>query len=307
MVAWLLFQKIAELFIILAGGFMLVKLKLAKSSDSRYLSLVLLYLVNPCVLITSFQLEISPERLRAMLFSLCAGILAHVLMLLLNMLLRKFLKLKPVEQISCIYTNCMNLLIPIVGSVLGKEWIPFTSMYMIIQVTLMWTHGRILISGETKVSLKKIFGNLNIICIFIGLALGLMQIPLPSLLAGAMESICSMLGPISMVITGMLIGGADLKKIIQMPGVWKVVFLRLLAYPTIVLLIFKFTGIAALVPNGAQILLVSLLAAGAPSATMVVQMSQLYSGEGEYASAINVISTLLCILTMPIIIMLYQL
>lgn len=307
MVAWLLFQKIAELFIILAGGFMLVKLKLAKSSDSRYLSLVLLYLVNPCVLITSFQLEISPERLRAMLFSLCAGILAHVLMLLLNMLLRKFLKLKPVEQISCIYTNCMNLLIPIVGSVLGKEWIPFTSMYMIIQVTLMWTHGRILISGETKVSLKKIFGNLNIICIFIGLALGLMQIPLPSLLAGAMESICSMLGPISMVITGMLIGGADLKKIIRMPGVWKVVFLRLLAYPAIVLLIFKFTGIAALVPNGAQILLVSLLAAGAPSATMVVQLSQLYSDEGEYASAINVISTLLCILTMPIIIMLYQL
>ena len=177
MVAWLLFQKIAQLFIILAGGFLLVKLKLAKSSDSRYLSLVLLYLVNPCVLITSFQLEISPERLRAMLFSLCAGILAHVVMLLLNMLLRKFLKLKPVEQISCIYTNCMNLLIPIVGSILGKEWIPFTSMYMIIQVSLMWTHGRILISGETKISLKKIFGNLNIICIFIGLALGLMQIP----------------------------------------------------------------------------------------------------------------------------------
>ena len=84
-------------------------------------------------------------------------------------------------------------------------------------------------------------------------------------------------------------------------------FLRLLAYPVIVLLIFKFTGAAALVPDGAQILLVSLLAVGAPSATMVVQMSQLYSDEGEYASAINVISTLLCILTMPIIILLYQL
>ena len=307
MVAWLLFQKIAQLFIILAGGCLLVKLKLAKSSDSRYLSLVLLYLINPCVLITSFQIEISTERLQAMLFSLCAAILAHVLMILLNMLLRRFLKLKPVEQISCIYTNCLNLLIPIVGSILGEEWILFTSMYMIIQVTLMWTHGRILISGETKISLKKIFGNLNIICIFIGLALGLTQIPLPSLLAGAMESVCSMLGPISMVITGMLIGGADLKKIVRMPGVWKVVFLRLLAYPVIVLLIFKFTGVAALVPDGAQILLVSLLAVGAPSATMVVQLSQLYSDEGEYASAINVISTLLCIVTMPLIIMLYQL
>lgn len=307
MVAWLLFQKIAELFIILAGGCLLVKLKLAKSSDSRYLSLVLLYLINPCVLITSFQIEISPERLQAMLFSLCAAILAHAVMLLLNMLLRKFLKLRPVEQISSVYTNCVNLLIPIVGSILGNEWILFTSMYMIVQVIMMWTHGRILISGETKISLKKIFGNLNIICIFIGLALGLMQISLPPLLAGAMESVCSMLGPFSMVITGMLIGGADLKRIIRMPGVWKVVFLRLLAYPVIVLLIFRFTGIAGLVPNGTQILLVSLLAVGAPSATMVVQMSQLYSDEGEYASAINVISTLLCIFTMPLIIMLYQL
>ena len=307
MVAWLLFQKIAELFIILAGGFLLVKLKLAKSSDSRYLSLVLLYLINPCTLIISFQIDISPERLKAMLLSLGAATLAHVVMILLNVVLRKPLRLKPVEQVSCIYTNCVNLLIPIVGAILGKEWILFTSMYMILQVSLMWTHGRVLISGESKISLKKIFGNLNIICMFIGLALGLLQIPLPSLLAGAMESISGMIGPISMIITGMLIADADLKKIIRMPGIWKAVFLRLLGYPIIVLLIFKYSGLANLVPNGTGILLTSLLAVAAPSATMAVQMAQIYSDDGPYASAINVISTLLCILTMPIIIMLYQL
>jgi len=307
MIAWLLFQKIAELFLILASGFLLVKLKLLKSSDSRYLSLVLLYLINPCVLITAFQMELSPERLKAILFSLGAATLSHAVMLLLNKLLRKSLKLSPVEQLSCLYTNSINLLIPIIGSILGKEWVLFTSTYMILQVSLMWTHGRILISGESKISLKKIFGNLNLICIFIGLALGLLQIPIPSLLAGAMDSVCGMLGPASMIVTGMLIGGADLKRIIRMPGVWKVVFLRLLAYPTIILLIFKFSGLANLVPDGTEILLVSLLAAAAPSATMSVQMAQLYSNEGEYASAINVIATLLCIITMPLIILLYQL
>lgn len=306
MIAWLLFQKIAELFLILASGFMLVKLKLLKSSDSRYLSLVLLYLINPCVLITSFQLEISRERLLAMLFSLGAAVLAHGIMILLNLLLRRLLRLTRAEQASCIYSNCVNLLIPVIGSVLGREWVPFTSMYMVVMVSLTWSHGRMLLSGESGISFRKIFGNLNIICIFIGLALCLMQIRLPSLLAGAMESIGGMLGPVSMIITGMLIGGADLKRIIRMPGVWKVVCLRLLAYPIIILLIFKFSGLANLVPDGTGILLVSLLAAAAPSATVIVQMAQLYSDDGEYASAINVIATLLCIVTMPLIIMLYQ-
>ena len=307
MVAWLLFQKIAELFLILASGCLLVKLKLAKSSDSRYLSLVLLYLINPCMLIIAFQIEISAERLQAMLFSFGAAVLAHAVMLLLNVALRKVLRLNRVEQVSCLYTNCVNLLVPIVGSILGKEWILFTSMYMIVQVTLMWTHGRMLLSGESRISLKNIFGNLNIICIFIGLALCLLRIPIPSLLANAMESVSGMIGPISMIITGMLIGGADLKSIIRMPGVWKTVFIRLLGYPIIVLLIFKFSGLAGMVPDGTGILLTSLLAVAAPSATMAVQMAQLYSDEGQYASAINVISTLLCILTMPVIIMLYQL
>jgi len=38
----------------------------------------------------------------------------------------------------------------------------------------------------------------------------------------------------------------------------------------------------------------------------VTQISQVYSDEGRYASFINVVTTLLCIITMPLIIGLYQ-
>ena len=54
------------------------------------------------------------------------------------------------------------------------------------------------------------------------------------------------------------------------------------------------------------ILMVTLLTTCAPSAVAVTQISQVYSDQGRYASFINVVTTLLCIITMPLIIALYQ-
>ena len=54
------------------------------------------------------------------------------------------------------------------------------------------------------------------------------------------------------------------------------------------------------------ILLISFLAAAAPCASTVTQMSHLYGHNGEYASLINVVSTLLCVITMPVMVYLFQ-
>jgi len=68
----------------------------------------------------------------------------------------------------------------------------------------------------------------------------------------------------------------------------------------------KYSGIAGLADNGERILLVTLLATMTPSASTITQMAQVYGRDADYASAINVTTTLLCIVTMPVMIMLYQ-
>lgn len=73
-----------------------------------------------------------------------------------------------------------------------------------------------------------------------------------------------------MVIIGMVLAGVDLRAVVRLPGIWKVIALRLVGYPLAVLCLLKFSGIASLVPGGADILLISLLAACAPSGTMVI-------------------------------------
>ena len=69
----------------------------------------------------------------------------------------------------------------------------------------------------------------------------------------------------------------------------------------------KLSGLAHLVPDGQTILLVSLLATCTPSASTITQMAQIYGTDADYASAINVVTTLLCIFTMPLMVALYQL
>ena len=307
MISLLLFKQIAQLFLAMFLGWCLVRAKLLKSEDSHVLSVVLLYVVMPCVIINAFQIDYTPEMLQGLTLSLGTDLLIHVIFFLLVFLCRRPLRLNQVEQASVIYTNAANLVIPIVSALFGKEWILFTSMFVVIQQPLLWSHCRILLSGERRISLRKIFLNVNILSILTGGALFLLRIPLPAIVQGTLNSVGSMVGPMGMIVAGMLIAEVDIRRLLAGRGVWKVVILRLLVFPAVILLVLKHSGLAALVPQGETILLISLLASSTPSAATVTQMAQVYGNDGEYAGSINVVTTLLCIVTMPIIIALYQL
>ena len=301
----MLLEQIVQLFLCIVLGWLLVRLHLLKPEDSRVLSKVCLYLVTPCVIINAFQLQRTPELLQGLALSLGAAIGIHALFFIATALLRP-LRLTPVEQASLIYTNSGNLNIPLVTAVLGPEWVIYCSMFQLVQQFPMWSHCRIILSGDRNVSLKKILLNVNIISVFVGVLLFLLNLPLPTVIAGTMKSIASTIGPLSMFVAGMLMGEQNLLAVLRIRSIWKVAFLRLIALPLVVLCIFKYSGLAALVPDGQSILMISLLAASAPAAANVTQIAQVYGHEGDYAGAINVITTLLCIGTMPLMVLLYQ-
>ena len=301
----MLLEQIVQLFLCIVLGWLLVRLHLLKPEDSRVLSKVCLYLVTPCVIINAFQLQRTPELLQGLALSLGAAIGIHALFFIATALLRP-LRLTPVEQASLIYTNSGNLIIPLVTAVLGPEWVIYCSMFQLVQQFPMWSHCRIILSGDRNVSLKKILLNVNIISVFVGVLLFLLNLPLPTVIAGTMKSIASTIGPLSMFVAGMLMGEQNLLAVLRIRSIWKVAFLRLIALPLVVLCIFKYSGLAALVPDGQSILMISLLAASAPAAANVTQIAQVYGHEGDYAGAINVITTLLCVGTMPLMVLLYQ-
>lgn len=77
-------------------------------------------------------------------------------------------------------------------------------------------------------------------------------------------------------------------------------------FPCVAVSLLKFTNLSSMVKNGDMILLISLLASVAPTAASVTQIAQIYDADSEYASAYYFITTLLCIITMPFFVWMYQ-
>ena len=287
----LLMEQIAELFLMILMGYIIVKTGLLKGEDSKVISKIVLYLVIPCVIINAFQVDYTSEKVKELLLVFAASVLLQVILLAAVWGAGKVLKLNEVEATSIYYSNSGNLIVPLVTFILGKEWVLYGCVFMSVQLVFLWTHGKNTISREGKWDWKKIVFNVNMISVFAGVVLFFTKIRLPEIVDQALSSVGSMIGPASMIVTGMLIAEMNL---------------RLVVIPVISLAILKISGLVNIHPDGKKLLLIVFLAVITPSASTITQMCQVYGNDSKYASAINVMTTLLSIITMPLMVLLYQ-
>lgn len=247
------------------------------------------------------------ERLQGFLLAVFGGILVHVLYMIIARLLKRPLHLSGIEQASLVYTNGGNLTIPLVASVLGDKWTFYACGYIVVQTVLLWTHCSSLIAEKNMIQVKKIILNPNIIAMVISFMMFVTGIRLPLLLEDTVTDISGMIGPLSMIVIGMSIAKTDLKKVFLGYGrIYLISFLHLVIFPCLVVLMFRFSGIFLLHRQAREILMVSMMAACAPAAASVTQFAQIYRKDYETASSINVCTVVFCIITIPMIIMLYQ-
>ena len=129
-IAFLLGTKIIELTLIVLIGYGLVKSKLLKSEDSKTLSVIGLYVISPAVMIEAFQIDYTPEILQGLQLSLLMAVFLQVILIIIGCLLKRLLNLDPIEHATSIYSNSGNLIIPIVMSLFGKEWVIYASCFI---------------------------------------------------------------------------------------------------------------------------------------------------------------------------------
>ena len=302
----LLMQQIVQLFLMIFMGYLIVKTGLVRDDDSKVLSKIILYLIVPCVIINAFQVDYTTDTVKGLLIAFAASVMTQVILLVVISVAGKLLHLNEVEVASVYYSNSGNLIVPIVTFILGQEWVLYGCVFMSVQLVFLWTHCKKIISREASYDWKKIILNINMISIFICVILFFTKISLPEIIGNTLASVGTMIGPASMIVTGMLFAGMNLKQIFANKRVYFITFLRLIAVPLIALVLIKLSNLASFSADGNKIMLIVFLAIITPSASTVTQMCQVYGNDSRYASAINVMTTLLSIITMPVMVMLFQ-
>ena len=304
-VSLILTEQIIKLFIILLLGFLLVKFGLLKASDSKSVSVILVYLVLPCMIINAFQINYTPKVRTGLIFTIAAAIIVHVIFIAATALLKKPLRLDVIEQLTVIYTNGGILVIPLVQAMLGDDYVIYSCSFIVIQIILLWTHCKQKLCSGQKLDLKNIFLNTNMIAIYAGIILFLTQIHLPDVIGGTIDMLADMVGPMGMLLAGMAISEVPLKQVFMTERNYLVVILRLIIYPMLILAVLKLSGAAGMIEDGKNILMVMYLACITPACATVTSMAQLYDRDAAESSMFYVLTTICSIVSMPVMIFLY--
>ena len=287
-------------------GYAVVKAGLMKASESKSVSVILVYLVNPCVIVNAFQVKYTPEVQKGLILAVMAAVVIHLLYLLLTAILKNPLHLNVIERATSIYSNAGILVIPLVQVLLGQEYVIYSSAFITVQLVLLWTHCKSMLCEESKLEWKKILLNVNIISIFVGVILFVSRISLPSGVQSVLGMMNNLMGPLGMLLAGMVIADVSMKNVFLRKRNYLPAALRLLIYPVLALVVMKIISLFAPVNDFKQILLTVYLASVTPACTTVTSMAQLYDKDAAYASSLYVLTTLLSIVTMPVMVYLYE-
>ena len=307
MISILLAKKIVEFFVYLFLGFLMVKSGLLKASDSNVVTKLCIYVMTPAIIVNAFQIQADSQVAIGLLLALVNAISIHLICIFIAHLYGRLAAATDVEKASVIYSNGGNLIVPIVGAILGEEWVIYSAVFVAVFNVFIWTHGRSIFTSEDGIPWKKVLLNVNILSIGVGLLMFVLDFRFTGIAADVISSLADMVGPVSMIIVGMILGGMQFKELFANHRIWGVLFMRLIVCPLIILSIMKLIPVENWIADGRTIMLISFFAASAPCAATVNQFAVLYNKDAKYASAINILSTLACIVTMPIMIGLFQL
>lgn len=305
-ISLLLMEEIIKLFVIMFMGYAVVKAGLMKSSESKSVSVIMVYLVIPCVILNAFQVEYTPDVQKGLFLACAAAVAVHILFLLLTAILKKPLHLDVIERATIIYSNAGILVIPLVQELLGQEYVIYSSAYIAVQLILIWTHCKNMLCEEDKLEWKKVLLNVNIISIIAGVVLFIFRIQLPSGAQDVLNMMNNMIGPLGMLLAGMVIAEVPLKTVFTRKRSYLSAALRLFIYPVFVLGLMKVIQTFASIQDSKQILLTVYLASITPACATVTSMAQLYDKDAAYSSSLYVLTTLLSIATMPVMVGLFE-
>ena len=305
-VSLILLETIIKLFLILLMGYGLVKAHILRGSDSKCVSAVLVYLVVPCSILNAFQIEYSPKVQSGLIFAILVSVLVHVLFIALTAVFARLFRLDVIEQLTVIYTNAGILVIPVVTELLGADYVIYSCGFVAVQLVLLWTHCKQRLSSEEKIEWLKILLNINILSIAAGGILFVLHIILPPVIGDTVRMMGNMVGPMGMLLAGMLIAEAPFSEVFLRAKGYLVVFLRLIFLPVLLVVVFALLGLSGLIPDGHNVLMTVYLACITPACATLTSMAQIYGADAAHASRLYVLTTVCSIVTMPLMIGLYS-
>lgn len=293
-------EKIIEMFIIMMIGVAAFRFGIMDGTSNKRLSGLLLKVISPVMLFMAYQIDFQPERLRGLGITLILSALSFVwTILIVNLLIRPGKSPNAeIERMASIYSNCGFIGIPLINGILGKEGVFYLTAYITMFNISIWSHGLILMCGSAslKTTLKN-FIQPATIAIFLGIICFLLRIRIPSVAANPLNMVGDMNTPVAMIVAGCNLAESNLLEAMKRPRTYWMSFIKLILVPVFSILFLK-------IISAEQIYTMTvLIAIACPTGAMGTMFALQYNKDSNYASELFTISTVLSLVTIPLMIL----
>lgn len=302
-------RQIIIMALLIGAGIVCQKTKLINNEVNRGISNIALKVATPALLVSSFQKELSAERLQRLGYAALLGIIAIIFAAVLGYLCIPKGKNRPeddngrlsIERFSAIYSNCAFMGIPLINGLYGDEGVFYLTAFYALFNVAVWTHGVIMMKGETGIrQVVRSLASPALIGIAVGAALFFLQIRLPDTIKQTLDYAGSMTTPLGMLVAGVTIAQTNLLGALKKIKVYYVSALRLIVIPVLTIALFL------LFPYDETVMGVTVAAAACPAATICTMFAISYNKDSLYAGEIFAVSTVLSACTLPLIMWIFD-
>lgn len=296
--------KLSEMVLIILLGYLCAKVNISGPDFNRFTSPVLTKVLLPATILKSMMGIGNDINGGELVYVIALFFLMMSVAGLLGCILSRVLRLEDDERgilLSVVmYMNISFVGFPLVESYYGAEGMFYACLSCVPMNILMFSVGVATISGDKSqgIGLKQIF-NIPLIATLVGIVFMFFGVSLPRVMTNTITTLANATIPVSMLILGTSLAAIPIKSALDDLRVYMAVLARLLICPIVTYLILKM-----FVDNEMLIGVVTILAS-TPVAVLVTPLCLQYGKSDALSSKSIFISTVLSVLTMPMIIWLF--
>lgn len=286
--------QVVIMFLLAGIGALMFRAGKISLEGSKSIGSILVNLSLPAVIINGFLVERTPERITGLLLS---ALLAAVTLALAILAAWVCFRKDPMAQFAAAFSNPGFFGIPIILSCLDNGAIFYIAAYVAFLNLLQWSYGVSLLTGATEnITPKRLLTAPFVIAIEIGVFFFLTGFPVPGILAKAVTHLANLNTPLAMFATGVYLAQTDPKKMVRKAVLYKISVVKLLVVPLLAMVML------ALLPKAYfDLKLTLLIAAACPTGTNIAVYAQLHDRDFGYAVETVAVTTILSLLTLPLV------
>lgn len=299
--------KIIVLFIVMIAGYIAKKIGVLDKSSTKAMSGMLANITNPCLILALLQVDKNPGLMKNAGIVLLMSFAVHVFMSFFSGFIFKGVKDyrdRNVYTYGLTYMNCGFMGYPIVQAMFGDEGLFYGVMYTVVFNIFAWSHGVAVMNshGGRSVDYKKLFLNPCIVSTAVSSVLYITNIRLPAVALEGVKMVGDMTIPLSMFIIGSLLGDQRLRELLKEYKLLGFSVLKLAVIPLIMV------GVCLVIKDiiGFKVALICVTMCAAPTAANTAVVSELYDGNSGLAAKLVGVTTLFCLVSMPLILILAE-